>query len=192
MQEQNTNFRLSKACKFKTKSVKYIVSILRQSSWNKPIVLVLAKVALMKHFQNLLPFINFNRVEVLSKPRNARIRVTQENLDEMFCFDLGLLQIPHNLRDLLQSNMGTVDPRVEQSQYLRFPHSIYSNSRGAKFFVQRLFCKQITVQIKVLRQILLSRPMNNAALLRQTQKRSVFSSHQSSPQSLIYNSNFSY
>lgn len=64
----------------------------------------------MEHLQNLLSFININRVEVLSKSRNARIRVTYGKLDEMFCFDLGLLQIPHNLRDLLQSNMGTVDP----------------------------------------------------------------------------------
>lgn len=60
-------------------------------------------------------------------------------------------------------------PPVEQSQYQRLPHSIYSNTRGAKFFVERLFCKQITVQIKVLRRILLSRPMNNALLLRRVQ-----------------------
>lgn len=46
-----------------------------------------------------------------------------------------------------------------------FHRPIYSNSRGAKFFVERLFCKQITVQIKVLKQILLSRPMNNVARL---------------------------
>lgn len=38
------------------------------------------------------------------------------------------------------------------------PRSIYSNAKGAKFFVERLFCKQITVQIKLLTQIPLSRP----------------------------------
>ena len=119
------------------------------------------------HLRNTAGISTFHKYQswtgALSKSRNARIRVTYEKLDEMFCFDLGPLQIPHNLGDLLQSNMGTVDPRVEQSQYpLPRPdlraHSIYSNARGVKFFCcGRLFCKQITVQIKVLGQILLSR-----------------------------------
>lgn len=103
----------------------------------------------------------------------------------MFCFDLGPLQIPHNLGDLLQSNMGTVDPPQLNKANIRgalTSHSIYSNTGGAKFFAERLFCKQITVQIKVLKRILLSRRMNNAVIFRQA---AAHQSHATIPVNLL-------
>lgn len=97
------------------------------------------------------------------------IKVTYGNFDEMFCFDLGPLQIPHNLaRSSTIQYGGRLIPKLNCSVLLISPkqsNTFYSFSqaaKGAKFFVEWPFCKQITVEIKVLLQIpFISRLMRN-------------------------------